>query len=774
VVLATRPREPGLDRRAIDALATDPVATVLRPDPLSGDAVARLVADELGGDPDDRFSAACREATGGNPFLVGELLRELAAEGVAPSGDREPVIRQLAPPTVARAVLLRLARLGDDASALARAVAVLGDGAPMRRACALAGLPEERGAELAAALAGADILAASRPLAFAHPVLRAAVYADIDAAERARAHRQAATLAAEDGAPADAIAVHLLATEPAAEPYVVETLREAARTALARGAPGAAVACLRRALAEPPPPADRGQLAVELGSAELHAGDPGAAAGHFAEADRVTDDPRARASWAWLHGAALQALGRYDEAYTVREHAVEEVAELDPELALLVETSVIASASVDLTRLDWARARIERHRGRLSVATPAQARLVAIQAFLGALYGDEPAADLADAAERALASGGLGDERGMVTTPFFVAIEVLWLADRIVPVQRALDERVEGSRRRGSALGFACMSGWRARFLARQGELADAEADARSCAELALPQGWFGLAPPMLGYVLDVLVERGELEDAERLLERAGMATAAPGDDLTLYPVVHARARLRAARGDLAGGRSDLAALARRGARWNTDDALRPALLAAPGLAGPDHEASRADAERMLRDASSWGSPRATGMALHASGLAEGGTRGLELLEQAVEELERSPARLAHAHALTDLGAALRRSGRRAAAREPLRQALDLAAVCGAGPLAERARRELRAAGARPRRPRVSGAEALTASERRIAAMAADGLSNPEIAQALFVTTKTVEAHLGSAYRKLGIRSRAQLSGALGDRADQL
>jgi DNA-binding CsgD family transcriptional regulator len=237
---------------------------------------------------------------------------------------------------------------------------------------------------------------------------------------------------------------------------------------------------------------------------------------------------------------------------------------------------------------------------------------------------------------------------------------------------------------------------------------------------------------------------------------------------------VHARARLRAARGDLAGGRSDLAALARRGARWNTDDALRPALLAAPGLAGPDGEASRADAERMLRDASSWGTPRATGMALHASGLAEGGTRGLELLEEAVEELERSPARLAHAHALTDLGAALRRSARRAAAREPLRQALDLAAACGAGPLAERARRELRAAGARPRRPRVSGAEALTASERRIAAMAADGLSNPEIAQALFVTTKTVEAHLGSAYRKLGIRSRAQLTGALGDRADQL
>jgi DNA-binding CsgD family transcriptional regulator len=771
LTLATRPHEPGLDRRAIDALATDPLATVLRPGPLSGDAVARLVAAELGSAPDGRFSAACREATGGNPFLVGELLRELSAEGVEPIGEREPLVRQLAPPTVARAVLLRLARLGADASALARAVAVLGDGAPIRRACKLAGLPEERGDELATALAGADILAAARPLAFAHPILRSAVYADIDAADRARAHRRAAALAADDGAAADAIAVHLLATEPAADPYVVETLREAARTALARGAPGVAVACLRRALAEPPPPADHGRIAVELGSAEMHAGDPAAAADHFAEAARVTGDPRERASSAWEHGAALQALGRYDEAYAVRERAVEEVAELDPELALLAETSIIASASVDLSRLEWARERVERHRGRLPVAAPAQARLLAIQAFLGAFYGETPAAELADAAERALASGGLGDERGMVTTPFFVAVEVLWLADRIEPARRALDERFESARRRGSALGFACISGWRARLLARQGELAEAEADARSCAELALPQGWFGLAPPMLGYVLDVLVERGELDDAERLLDRAGMAGVAPGDDLTLYPLVHARARLRAARGDVAGGRVDLASLERRHARWNTDDALRPASLAAPELAGGDPEAARAGAERMLDDARTWGTPRAAGMALHAAGLAQEGARGLELLEEAVAELERSPARLARAHALTDLGAALRRAGRRGTARETLRRALDLATACGAGPLAERARRELRAAGARPRRPRMSGVEALTASERRIAAMAAGGLSNREIAQALFVTTKTVEAHLGGAYRKLDIRSRAQLAAALGDNA---
>jgi DNA-binding CsgD family transcriptional regulator len=168
----------------------------------------------------------------------------------------------------------------------------------------------------------------------------------------------------------------------------------------------------------------------------------------------------------------------------------------------------------------------------------------------------------------------------------------------------------------------------------------------------------------------------------------------------------------------------------------------------------------------MLSDARSWGTPRAIGMALRTAGLAEGGERGLELLEEAAAVLEPSPARLEHARALVDLGAALRRANRRAAARDPLRRALDLADVCGAGPLAERARQELRAAGGRPRRPRVSGVDSLTASERRIAGLATDGLSTPEIAQALFITKKTVETHLGNVYRKLDIHSRAELAGA--------
>jgi hypothetical protein len=257
VALAARPPEPDADRQTLDAIATDPQTTLLRPAPLSRRAVGALAA-ELGADADPDFVDACREATGGNPFLLRELLRELASEGVAPAAGSVPLVRQLAPPTVARAVLLRLARLGDDAWALARAVAVLGDGVPLRRAAQLAGIDADRAGVVVAALARAHILAPARPLAFAHPILRGAVHADIDPGELAAAHRRAADLLAAEGAGADAVAVHLLATEPAGDAAVAATLRDAARRAIGRGAASTAVACLRRALAEPPPPPTAG------------------------------------------------------------------------------------------------------------------------------------------------------------------------------------------------------------------------------------------------------------------------------------------------------------------------------------------------------------------------------------------------------------------------------------------------------------------------------------------------------------------------------------
>ena len=159
--------------------------------------------------------------------------------------------------------------------------------------------------------------------------------------------------------------------------------------------------------------------------------------------------------------------------------------------------------------------------------------------------------------------------------------------------------------------------------------------------------------------------------------------------------------------------------------------------------------------------------PRALGIALRVTGLAHGGKRGLELLGESVASLADSPALLERAHSLAELGAALRRDGKRAAAQEPLAAALDLAARCGARPLAARAREELKATGARPRREWRTGVEALTPSELRIVRLAAGGRTNREIAHELYVTLKTIEGHLSRAYSKLGIDGRAQLPEAL-------
>ena len=188
----------------------------------------------------------------------------------------------------------------------------------------------------------------------------------------------------------------------------------------------------------------------------------------------------------------------------------------------------------------------------------------------------------------------------------------------------------------------------------------------------------------------------------------------------------------------------------------------RPLASQAHFALGESEEADRISSETVAL-ARAYGANHYLGLALRTAGVVAG-DGGIDLLEEAVCVLERSQARLEHARALVDLGAALRRANRRSQAREPLASGLELARRCGATALAERAGEELDAAGARQRRFVTSGCDSLTPSERRIAQMAGEGRSNREIAQALFVTQKTVEMHLSNAYRKLDIRSRGELA----------
>jgi DNA-binding CsgD family transcriptional regulator len=199
-------------------------------------------------------------------------------------------------------------------------------------------------------------------------------------------------------------------------------------------------------------------------------------------------------------------------------------------------------------------------------------------------------------------------------------------------------------------------------------------------------------------------------------------------------------------------------------AGWRSSAGMAMAHL---GRAEEGAELTREELERARR----FDAPLAIGVALRALGVIEGGEAGIAWLDEAVSVLEASEGRLEHCRALIDLGAALRRANRRTDAREPLQQGLDLADRCGALVLAQRAQDELVVAGGRPRRVRIRGIDSLTPGERRVADMVADGMSNREIAEALFVTVKAVQWHLRHIYEKLAATSRDELVDELRDAA---
>jgi DNA-binding CsgD family transcriptional regulator len=263
-----------------------------------------------------------------------------------------------------------------------------------------------------------------------------------------------------------------------------------------------------------------------------------------------------------------------------------------------------------------------------------------------------------------------------------------------------------------------------------------------------------------------VLLERSDVAEAAALLDPLAISDH-PAGAYFLHAARESRARLRLAQGQAAEAVEELLALGRDlEAIGVCNPSIAPwrSLAATALLRVGRGEQARSLAEEEVALARRWGAPRALGIALRVQGLAVG---DVEVLAEAARVLEGSAARLEHARALAELGGALRRAGRRVDAREPLRAAVELAQACGAAALAEAARTELIASGAKPRREALSGADSLTPSERRVATLAAEGMTNRDIAQRLFVTPKTVEVHLSSAYRKLGIGSRTQLVTAL-------
>ncbi len=769
LVLACRPDEAGAES-SLARIATDALARRLTPRALSLAGTDALLAEQLGQAPEATFTATCHEVSGGNPFLLCELARTLATEQIAPAVGEAPRLRELAPERVSRTVQVRLARLSAAAQAVARAVVVLGDDADGRLVAELAELDESVVARAADELRAAAILGADATLRFIHPLVRTALDAELPAGKRAAAHARVVELLRARDASAQRLAAHLIATDPRGDRATAATLLEAARAALASGAPRSAVAYLSRALREPAPDDLRPGILSSLITAGTRAPDRALFAAVLPEVlEELERDPALRVRWGGKLTIWMILNGRSDDALSLLERAIETAeAHGDVEAAFRLEaqSNLLARRS-----LPAARARLLPYLDRIPPDS-ASGRLAAALETEWHAY-DGTADDAVAAARRALAR----DARIFLEQPEFFApgrpVLALRHADRLDEAQRAADQALAYARQRGGTPELIAACWMNAGVAWSRGDLAAAEADVRQALDVARLGGLRIAELVVRALLTGVLVMRGELAAAEAEVEAGGMTGHIP-EVFAFSLVLAARGQLRFEQGRLDEAATDLLELDRLSKGWGLIGSPAPParICAARVLAAiGERERARAKAEAALAHARRWGAPTLLAQALRTVAVtAEGGER-LIALEDAAAVLEGSPARLARAEALADLGAALRRGGRRADARPPLREALDLARRCGAAGLARRAHDELTATGETVRRWTPIGVESLTPSERRVAELAARGITNRQIAQTLFVTVKTVETHLAAAYDKLGIRSRRQLPAALDDRS---
>jgi DNA-binding CsgD family transcriptional regulator len=764
LVVALRPNESASTSPSL--LAVQAEASVIRPRLLSQAAVAAVVRATVGDDSSDELCVAVWAASGGNPFYATELLRgtglderlrERRDPAAALAGGREAI----APRVVAR---LRAAE--PRAVALAQALAVLGDGCELRHAAAIAGVASGEAARLAAGLVRLEILERDDPPVFLHPVIRDALEASLESDERDAAHRSAGYLLYLDGAPPGQVAAHLALVRPDADSWVVDRLREAAGAALESGAPAAAARLLTRALAEPPRPGDRVAVLREAARVEASLGRERAFA-RLEEAGRLATDSLERAAVALDVAEAYAALFRWVEAVDVIERALTELDEADAALTARLEGELVVCGLHDARRASRIAPVLERLSTRRVEGGTAEARAVA-QGMVMVLAGrraEDASLPLEETLSRAEARAENWDTRAALMWSLIVA-------ERFEAVSTALGPMLGEVQSSGSARGLVAAYSTLGLLNLRLGALPAADAAARVALRV-LQEGDFAPGLAFAATVLaDVAIEAGELDEAQELLALLPQEGWPAGVGTVLIPA--ARGRLRLAQRRPAEALRDFEACAAMFSPeiWGIEMRDVGYLHARSGealalLQLGERARAQAPAQAELADVRAFEAPRALGVSLRVAGLAEGGARGLELLEESVEVLRGSPALLERARALADFGAALRRSGQRAAAREPLAEALDLASRCGARPLSLRVRVDLNATGARPRRAWRSGVEALTPSELRAIHLAATGRSNREIAHELYVTLKTVEGHLSRAYRKLGIQGRDQLTLAL-------
>ncbi|WP_116451429.1 BTAD domain-containing putative transcriptional regulator [Blastococcus litoris] len=736
VVATVRTGEQHPDEELLAELALEPAAVVVRPAALSAEATEELVERRLGGPVSPLFALACHRTTSGNPLLLRQLLRGLEADAVRPDAAHADVVVGVGSRAVSSMVLMRLRRLPGPAADVARAAAVLGDGASLPAVAALAGLTEAQTAAGLAALARCEIVKDEQPMAFVHALVRDAVYRDLPAAERALRHERAAGLLQAAGASAEQVAAHLLLAPARGDPATVETLRRAARTAADRGASDSAVTLLRRALAELPAGELRADVLTELGMLETRV-DGAASTEHLLAAYELDGDPRARATIA-VAIARTEVFASPPGAATDFARAAARVlpAELTDHRQALVAIERIGGYLHGLEPGRWATA---------DPGVPAGEGLGA--RMLAATLAFEATVEGADR-ERAvrLARFALdGDRLWAVDDGLFwaVAAQVRMLADDDLGDFWAR-ARVR-AHARGSLFMALTVSVWEGYWRWRRGELDEALA----CLTAALDQDrmWRGSRigePYTRSMQIGCHLDRGDVAAARQVADAAVAGpTAGEGGRL----LEHAVARLLAVEGRPAEALARLDAIDMpvpvRNPVWNPWLTTAAIALDRLGRRGEAVSLMEEEVARLRR----WGAPSYLGTALCRLGELRGDD-GIEDVREAVEVLTPTWAAVELARARCVLGGRPEVPDDEAVGL--LRAALDTALDRGALGIRKRAVAAL----ARRGHPDVSGRDAQrcpTSTERRIVALAAAGAGVRDVAQQLFLTPGTVQSVLEAA-----------------------
>lgn len=725
------------------------------------------VASAIVGAPVGARLAEVVDRAGGNPLFVREALADLKRSGaIAIDASGAAELSGVAEHASLSATLLaHVGYLRDGTRHLLRVGSVLGVAFHARELSLLTGAHSADLLPLLAEAHQAGVLveAPDGRLAFAHDLIREAIYQDTPATARAELHRDAARHLWELGAPPALVAGHVLAGEP--RPEDVSWLVEVA-AALGSSAPNTAVALQEVALGLlGPTDPRRPHIEAEIVATQL-------AAGNAATAERNAralldggppEELTGRLSSALTLAMLLQ--GRIADALAVGESNGRRAGTTDGEraeqLAMVATASILAGDPVRARRA----ARAAREAATASGNRAALLRSLVAEGHLAGNSGSLAEADslLREAVELSRSAADVQAAQCLADALYAVALSD---TDRLAEARHALERGRHLAESAGFAPGVHFALAISPGLRLRAGELDDAaaELEAEWAMEDEVGSGWQPGGLAMRGLV--ALWTEGP-EAARAWVARAEEAGGAAGPIRGMAFLTLAPAALCLARGDEPGAWERLT----RGWAACTDagmvmDAveLGPMLTALAVRRGEDAVA-RSVEDELRRVAQR--NPAVASLAATAALVRGTATRDVDLLVEAATIARRTPQRLLAARASEAAAGALAGAGRRGDAAAWAAQAVDTWSTAGATSEARRAAEDARRAGVALRRPArgrpTHGPEALTPTERAVAAHLADGLSNPDIARLLVISRRTVETHVSHILTKLGLSSRTEV-----------